>query len=1226
VAVPSLGEAYISVHADTSAFQRELQTQVTASTNAVEAAQNRVRATTRRTVNDPEAAALAAQTAKNKLLYAADQQFRTSAAKKAERDILRSITVIENAEAAAYSENTTRDKAAADARQAIRDKDRADNKSVTDAYIESQRAVQAAERAAYTEHSARTRAAAAAERELARAAREADDAHRSLGDRLVTVSSALSRIGFTGQTRLLTLGLGLGAPIALLGAFSAAAAVATAAVTVFGVQSADAARSATLQFQSLGLTADQAKAQFAALQELAGKGLQIANLDQDASLLLQLGVTAQDTNKILSTLGDIFSKNGDTGATLQKDIDDTTKKFATLVNTAKVTPRTFATAVASLGIGVTAQQAFDQVKKNLDLTTKQLDAIIVKGKLSGSALAQAALDAATPGTAGALSGAVKASPTQALEALKSSAQNVLTNAFASSGTTIAGFIGKVSDQLNGFLSKFAPRVIDTLNKTLPAILAALEPLGSALIATMQLVGPAFEAIGPIVTSLSDKISGFFSQVNVQGSGTQELVSNLKTIFEELGSVFEALGPVVDAIGRGFADIAEQLASVKPIVDAITGAFKFLAATHIGSFIVEIGTVAVVARLGVDLLGKAIKGIAGFAAESVLGLKNFGNAAEVAGAKAAIAAAEVKGLSAAGSAAAGAGAVGSAEDAADEVAGVTDSFKSKLGKALNGASAKASVAIPLGIALYQIGHIAGEKLAEGLGQGISDSDKALQAAQDNATKMAPVFQTLNQYSDKLGVSFGVLSQYLNGTSLAFIADKLNAGQFVDLSSAIVDALESQGASAGQAATALEQLGVDTQAAQDAVNGINTTAATAQLYELEVQARKTAGAIRDITNNPFASSTGGEVPGSLPFDTAASDKANLAAAATGITLPKPLDFGGGGSGADTAAKAAASKIKAAFAQLNGDLKSIADKTSTQTADQIRNEFDALIKDLRDSGNKALVAGAKSAETLILGLIKKLGPLKDKLAAELNIAQAVKDSVIASGSIDAGTGIATTFTGIQNKLRGSVSVTTQFIAAIKKLQSEKLNRTSITQLINDFASDPAGALAAARALVSAGQAGITGTGGINDLQGQLTSLGNDLGNDVAGEMYKAGLMAADGLLEGLKAKEKDIEAEINKIGDNLSKNMKKKIKAHSPSEVFHDIGGDVVDGLVGGINGGAQKVAGAASQMGQTLITFGPGSVAVNNADPKNPAGSGLMVGHGIVGILERQRTQAVLMGVG
>lgn len=1165
--MPSLGEAYISVHADTAPFQRELAAQVTKSTAAIEKAQN---APAARRASNPatsqETQDLKAQTARNKLLYKEDQAFKVAAAKEAAASI-RQV----NRDTALQIENDLRRQTAA------------------------------------------TKAATLAEKELAKAAKEAADNHSGLGDKLKNLSSGLSRIGFTGQTRLLTLGLGVGAPIALLGAFAAAAAVATAAVTVFGIKSADAARSATLQFQSLGLTAEQAKAQFASLQALSNKGLQIANLDKDASLLLQLGINAQDTTKILSELGDIFSVNGDTGATLQKDIDDTAKKFATLVNTAKVTPRTFQTAVASLGIGVTAQAAFDQVKKNLDVTTKQLDDIIAKGKLSGAALAQAALQAAVPGSAGALDKAKATSPTQALEALKSSAQSTLANAFTGSGTTIAGFISKVSDQLNGFLAKFAPRVIQTLSDTLPKLISALQPFGDALIATMQIVGPAFEAIGPIVTNLSGKISGFFSQVNVQGSGTQKLMHDLGVVFEEIGIVAKGLAPTLDAIGHGLADIAHDLAGLKPFVEGFSKAMSLLGGG--GGILIEAITVFAAARVGIVLLNKALFAVAGAAFEGGIALKNFGNVAQVAGAQAAIAGAEIQ----AGTAAAVAGGI--------EKGAVKGFAASKLGKVLSGGAAKATIIIPLGIATYQIGYAAGQKLAEGLGAGASDSSKALQAAQDNATKMAPIFQTLSEHTDKLGVSLDFLSQYLNGASLAFIADTLDAGSFVNIAGSVVGALEAAGASAGQAARGLEIMGASTIDAQNAVNGIDTTVASAQMHALADQAIVAAGAMA------AAGAVAQEVwsaqhNGTFGPITQAQGADALTAARSGkssFTVPK-LPNAGVGTGGSTGAGGAATKIKTAFSQLNDDLKAIADKTSEQTASQIKSEFKALIKDLDDSGNKSLDAGARAVENRLLTKIKSLKTLKDKLAGELSIAQGVKDSAIGVGSIDGGSGIATTFFGIQNKLRFSVATTQQFLTAIKKLQSEKLNRASIKQLVDNFASDPTGALAAAQALVGAGQVGITGAGGINDLQGQLTTAANGLGNDVASEMYQAGLSAADGLLDGLKAKEKELEAAINKIGDDLSKNMKKKIKAHSPSEVFDDIAGDTIDGLTGGLDRRAHKVAAAAGRMGQTLITFGPGSVAVNNANPANPAGSGLMVGHGIVGVLERQKTQAVLMGVG
>lgn len=397
--------------------------------------------------------------------------------------------------------------------------------------------------------------------------------------------------------------------------------------------------------------------------------------------------------------------------------------------------------------------------------------------------------------------------------------------------------------------------------------------------------------------------------------------------------------------------------------------------------------------------------------------------------------------------------------------------------------------------------------------------------------------------------------------------------------------------------------------------------------------TVTTVLNIVSNPV-DSNGAIVRGSEVHDSESSRAKGLNAssasdvsaelianAAKHHTTPTPKPTGT--NDAADRAKAAADKIKAAFADLAGDLKAIGDKTSEQTAAQIKTNFNALVKDLKDSGHGALVAGAKSVEDKLLADVKKLKPVQDKLNAELSIAQGIKDKIIDLGSVtQTNQGIGTTFLGLQNQLRAAIANTQRFTQDIKQLQALHLNRTTIQQLIE---AGPVAGLPAAEALLQAGNAGISGAGGINELQGTLTGLGNDLANDTAGELYKAGQAAGDGLLQGLKDKESAIEAEMNKIADNMIKTTNKALKSHSPSEVFDDIGGFAGDGLVQGLRGSIGKVSAASASMAGAVINFGAGSIAVNGGISK-PAETGMMLGQGIVGVLQQRQAQAALNGTG
>lgn len=321
-----------------------------------------------------------------------------------------------------------------------------------------------------------------------------------------------------------------------------------------------------------------------------------------------------------------------------------------------------------------------------------------------------------------------------------------------------------------------------------------------------------------------------------------------------------------------------------------------------------------------------------------------------------------------------------------------------------------------------------------------------------------------------------------------------------------------------------------------------------------------------------------------------------------------------------KAAADKIKAAIGDLKGDFKAIGDETSKLTAAQIKTNFNALIKDLKDSGHKALAAQAKVIEDQLIADAKKLKKKQDDLTAELSIAQPIKDSITSLGNVSTPTqGVATTFNGITNNLTLAIRNAKDFVAAIKTLQAEHLDPVLLQQLVS---AGPVAGLDAARALISAGLSGINT---VNAQQAQLTGLGNDLANSVAPEFYEAGKHVGDGLLEGLKASEQALADEMDHIADMMISKFNKKIGAKSPSTVFAKSGDYIAQGLAMGMDRNGGMLAGAASRMSNTVITFGPGSIAVNGG-VNRPQETGSLLGQGIVGVLQQRQTQAALNGTG
>lgn len=325
------------------------------------------------------------------------------------------------------------------------------------------------------------------------------------------------------------------------------------------------------------------------------------------------------------------------------------------------------------------------------------------------------------------------------------------------------------------------------------------------------------------------------------------------------------------------------------------------------------------------------------------------------------------------------------------------------------------------------------------------------------------------------------------------------------------------------------------------------------------------------------------------------------------------------AAAAAKAAKAKIKAAFADLAGDLKAIGDHTSEQTAAQIKTNFNALIKDLKDSGHSSLIAGAKAIEDTLIADAKKLAAIDKTLQAELSIAQNVKDAVVGLGSVATPTqGIGVTLLGITNQLDLAIAESGRFADAIGLLKG-KLNNTSLKQLVD---AGPEAGFAAAQAILLGGQAAIDA---INSKEGVLEGIGNKFANAVVDPLYQAGLDAGNGLLNGLKDSEKKIEDEMDHLADTMLKKFDLRLGIKSPSTVMAGRGRNTGSGLVLGLEDSIAPITSAMNKISNAVVNFGPGSIAVNGGVPR-PEDTGMMLGQGIVSVLQQRQAQAALNGTG
>lgn len=112
-----------------------------------------------------------------------------------------------------------------------------------------------------------------------------------------------------------------------------------------------------------------------------------------------------------------------------------------------------------------------------------------------------------------------------------------------------------------------------------------------------------------------------------------------------------------------------------------------------------------------------------------------------------------------------------------------------------------------------------------------------------------------------------------------------------------------------------------------------------------------------------------------------------------------------------------------------------------------------------------------------------------------------------------------------------------------------------------------------------GAAGVSQLNILMGNLDASAKALGDKAADELYRVGEQTAQGLVDGLRAKRKEIEDEMNAIAASLVDTLKKLLGIKSPSRVFMGIGGYITQGLAEGIQNQDGLVRNASTELGNT-----------------------------------------------
>lgn len=256
----------------------------------------------------------------------------------------------------------------------------------------------------------------------------------------------------------------------------------------------------------------------------------------------------------------------------------------------------------------------------------------------------------------------------------------------------------------------------------------------------------------------------------------------------------------------------------------------------------------------------------------------------------------------------------------------------------------------------------------------------------------------------------------------------------------------------------------------------------------------------------------------------------------------------------------------------------------ADDVRNEMRDLMSQLKKDVQKGklpeflLKQVTKMRKNLIIKsdrrdvVIAQLDNWKNKLQElkdELNdFRKGITDSFTAMGDVTQFE--VNNFAELTGYMKNASDQAANWNAVVSKLQALGLKREAIDQLL---AAGPEQAMKNAKLILDQGKSGVDQ---INGFMTSIQNSGNSLAANLGNQFYASGIAAAQGMINGLKAKKSELDEAIKSIATRIVKALKKELKIKSPSQVFFGLGQMVPAGFAGGIDRGAVEVSSSLSRM--------------------------------------------------
>lgn len=226
--------------------------------------------------------------------------------------------------------------------------------------------------------------------------------------------------------------------------------------------------------------------------------------------------------------------------------------------------------------------------------------------------------------------------------------------------------------------------------------------------------------------------------------------------------------------------------------------------------------------------------------------------------------------------------------------------------------------------------------------------------------------------------------------------------------------------------------------------------------------------------------------------------------------------------------------------------------------------------DDENSRLKRLANNYDQVTAKLEAAQGKLRDSIKTRDDYKESIKDQYDDLPDITKETKVQDYISELEKK----VADTQLFAVTIQRLRDLGLNDAAYKDLL----AQGIDALPFAQELLSGGKAAVNQ---VNKLGNDLSKISGTLGKNASTELYQAGVDAAQGLVNGLKAQQKNIEAEMTKISNYMVNAIKKALGIKSPSRVFMKVGVFSAQGLAQGLKDSQDIVGKASDAVGQEAI---------------------------------------------